>query len=331
MNWAPVMRTRPVAVILFTRDAAAVLQAVDGAVGSDLALKLIVDSSSRDGTGELAGRLGWVVTHAPGAFDHGGTRRWAVRKALEVIGRDGVVVLLTQDAVPSGARGEAIKRLAGMLEDHGLGAAYGRQLPRPGAGPFEAHARLFNYPGRSEVRSMEDARRLGIKACFFSDSFAAYRLEALEEVGGFPERAIVGEDVIVAAKLLKAGWKIAYVADACVYHSHDLTPLQEMRRYFDIGVFHARESWILREFGKPEGEGLRFLRSELRYLWQHAPWRIPESFLRAALKYLGYRLGRAERWLPLWFKRWVSVQKHYWDREAEELRARRRGGRAHGE
>jgi len=329
MNWAPLMLTRPVAVIVFTKDAAALLPAVDAAVGSDLALKLVVDSSSRDGTGELAGRLGWVVTGAPEAFDHGGSRRWAVRKALEVIGRDGVAVLLTQDAVPSGARGEAIKRLAGMLEDHGLGAAYGRQLPRPGAGPFEAHARLFNYPDRSEVRSMEDAKRLGIKACFFSDSFAAYRLEALEQVGGFPERAIVGEDVIVAAKLLKAGWKIAYVADACVYHSHDLTPLQEMRRYFDIGVFHARESWILREFGKPEGEGLRFLRSELRYLWRHAPWRIPESFLRAALKYLGYRLGRAERWLPLGLKRWLSLQKHFWDREAEELRARKRAGTVH--
>jgi rhamnosyltransferase len=135
--------------------------------------------------------------------------------------------------------------------------------------------------------------------------------------------------VIVAAKLLKAGWKIAYVAEACVYHSHDLTPTQEMRRYFDIGVFHARESWILSEFGKPEGEGLRFLLSELSYLWERAPWLIPESFLRAGLKYLGYRLGRAERYLPLWFKRAVSLQKHFWDREAELVRAetgRQRGG-----
>jgi rhamnosyltransferase len=246
--------------------------------------------------------------------------RWAV----VVLTREASHLLKQVDDLVSGAA-PAVK----LLMDSS--AAYGRQLPRPGAGPFEAHARLFNYPDRSEVRSMEDAKRLGIKACFFSDSFAAYRLDALEQVGGFPERAIVGEDVIVAAKLLKAGWKIAYVADACVYHSHDLTPLQEMRRYFDIGVFHARESWILREFGKPEGEGLRFLRSELRYLWQHAPWRIPESFLRAALKYFGYRLGRAERWLPLGLKRWLSLQKHFWDREAEELRARKRGDRARGE
>jgi len=287
----------------------------------------IVHSGSGDERKRLGGQE-WEVLRAPLPFDHGGTRRWAVER-VACSGMDAKVIVLATDDVL--ATESSVNRLVASLSEEGIGAAYGRQLPRPGAGPFEAHARLFNYPDRSEVRSMEDAKRLGFKACFFSDSFAAYRLEALEQVGGFPERAIVGEDVIVAAKLLKAGWKIAYVADACVYHSHDLTPLQEMRRYFDIGVFHARESWILREFGKPEGEGLRFLRSELRYLWQHAPWRIPESFLRAALKYLGYRLGRAERWLPLWFKRWVSVQKHYWDREAEELRARRRGGRAHGE
>jgi rhamnosyltransferase len=315
--------------MVFTRSPNNVVRHFTGMLRSEEAgiRAFIVDSGPRDERERLGGQQ-WEVLRAPLPFDHGGTRRWAVERVARSGTDAKVIVLATEDIL---APESSVKRLAAWLSEERIGAAYGRQLPRPGAGPFEAHARLFNYPDRSEVRSMEDAKRLGIKACFFSDSFAAYRLDALEQVGGFPERAIVGEDVIVAAKLLKAGWKIAYVADACVYHSHDLTPLQEMRRYFDIGVFHARESWILREFGKPEGEGLRFLRSELRYLWQHAPWRIPESFLRAALKYLGYRLGRAERWLPLWLKRWLSLQKHFWDREAEELRARKRGDGAHGE
>jgi len=258
------------------------------------------------------------VLNAPEPFDHGGTRRWTVESVRRWFKGVELVVFLTQDV--GLCQGRSLDRLLRSFEDEHVAAAYGRQLPRPGAKPFEAHARLFNYPERSEVRSLEDRWRLGIKACFFSDSFAAYRVKALEDVGGFPERAIVGEDVIVAAKLLKAGWKIAYVADACVYHSHDLTPTQEMRRYFDIGVFHARESWILQEFGKPEGEGLRFVLSEIRYLWEHARWLIPESFLRAGLKYLGYRLGRAERYLPLAFKRWMSLQKHFWEREAEQPR-----------
>ena len=320
------------AVVVLTREASHLLKQVDDLVsGAAPAVKLLMDSSVGEETRARGRELGWEVERLAD-FDHGRARRSAFQRIRRSLGPGDGVVFVTQDVFGAGQEsGQAVVSLVRVLTQDKVGAAYGRQLPRPGAGPFEAHARLFNYPDRSEVRSMEDAKRLGIKACFFSDSFAAYRLDALEQVGGFPERAIVGEDVIVAAKLLKAGWKIAYVADACVYHSHDLTPLQEMRRYFDIGVFHARESWILREFGKPEGEGLRFLRSELRYLWQHAPWRIPESFLRAALRYFGYRLGRAERWLPLGLKRWLSLQKHFWDREAEELRARKRGDGAHGE
>jgi rhamnosyltransferase len=311
-----------VAVVVLAKDAVRSWGKVEEVVaGGGCVFRLVVDSGSRDGTREVASANGWVVESAGATFDHGGTREQAFRRAARAVGEDGLVVFLTQDVAATGA-GEAIGELVRVLvREQEVGAAYGRQVPRPGAGPFEAHARLFNYPDRSEVRSLEDAARLGIKACFFSNSFAAYRVKALEEVGGFPERAIVGEDVIVAAKLLKAGWKIAYVADACVYHSHDLTPAQEMRRYFDIGVFHARENWILREFGSPEGEGMRFLRSELRYLWERAPWLIPESFWRAALKYVGYRLGRAERHLPLWFKRWFSLQKHFWEREAELMQS----------
>ena len=87
---------------------------------------------------------------------------------------------------------------------------------------------------------------------------------------------------------------------------------QEFQRYFDIGVFHARESWLLESFGKPEGEGGRFVRSELRYLGRHAPWLIPSALLRTILKYSGYRLGRMEQRLPLWLKRRCSMHKGFW-------------------
>jgi rhamnosyltransferase len=123
---------------------------------------------------------------------------------------------------------------------------------------------------------------------------------------------ILGEDTIVAAKMLLAGWKVAYQADAQVYHSHDYTYLQEFRRYFDIGVMHTREAWMLDAFGKPEGEGARFVRSEWAYLLKKAPWLIPSAMLRTGLKYLGYRLGRMESRLPLGLKRYLSMHKGFW-------------------
>jgi rhamnosyltransferase len=111
---------------------------------------------------------------------------------------------------------------------------------------------------------------------------------------------------------LLRGGRIAYVAEATAFHSHDYPLIQEFKRYFDIGVLHAREGWLLEEFGKPEGEGGRFVRSELGYLWHKAPWLIPSAFLRTLLKYAGYRLGRAEKRLPTWLKSHLSMHHRFW-------------------
>ena len=144
-----------------------------------------------------------------------------------------------------------------------------------------------------------------------SNSFAAYRISAFKDVGGFPENVIFGEDMYVATKMLKAGYKIAYEADACVYHSHEYSLLQEMKRYFDMGVFHVNEPWIRQELGGAEGEGVKFVVSEFKYLLQHAFWRVPEWLLRTLLRYTGFRLGLMEKRLPLWLKKTLAMNKGY--------------------
>ncbi len=66
---------------------------------------------------------------------------------------------------------------------------------------------------------------------------------------------------------------------------------QEFKRYFDIGVFHKCENWILEEFGKPKGEGIRYIKSELRFLLDNCVYHLlPESFIRNILKFIGYKL-----------------------------------------
>ena len=140
-----------------------------------------------------------------------------------------------------------------------------------------ARARRFNYPPLSRTKRLADAAELGIKTCFSSDSFAAYRHAALKAVGGFPADVIGTEDAHVAGRLLLAGWAVRYEADARVHHSHDYGLLEEMRRYFDIGVFYGRERWIAEHFGRAGGEGRRFLRSELAAVrGAGQPWRQPE-------------------------------------------------------
>jgi rhamnosyltransferase len=131
-------------------------------------------------------------------------------------------------------------------------------------------------------------------------------------VGGFPRNVIFGEDTIVAARLLLAGHKVAYVAEACAYHSHLYTKMQELKRYFDIGVLHSRERWLLEEFGHPTGEGKRFVTSELRYLSQRDVWQIPSALMRDGIKFVGYRLGRMEARLPREMKRRLSMHPRFW-------------------
>ena len=267
----------------------------------------LFDSGSMDETAERARAAGWAVRVIdPATFNHGGTRQHMVA----AWGDSPLVVWMTQDALLADA--DALCALLRAFEDPAVGAAYGRQLPYPHTGAVGAHARLFNYPPTAHVCDLRDAERMGIKAAFLSNSFAAYRVEALRAVGGFPTDVILGEDTIVAAKMLLAGRKVAYQADAQVFHSHDYTHLQEFRRYFDIGVMHARARWMLDAFGSPEGEGGRFVRSELAYLLRRAPWLIPSALLRTVLKYLGYRLGRLEHALPVSWKRRLSMHTGFW-------------------
>jgi rhamnosyltransferase len=151
-----------------------------------------------------------------------------------------------------------------------------------------------------------------MKTVFSSNSFAAYRRTALKDVEGFPTNTILSEDMYVTAKMLLKNWSVAYCADAKVYHSHNYTIWQEFKRYFDIGVFHAREAWIREIFGKAEGEGKKFVVSEVKMLMKNNPLLLIEMVFRDGMKFLGYRLGIKEKYLSRNIKRKISMTKRYW-------------------
>ena len=272
----------------------------------DLPVLLIDSGQGGPYTDEIKGMNIRVRTIDSRDFNHGGTRQWG----MELCPEADIYVFLTQDAILADER--SIENLVATFSDDRVGCAYGRQLPHRNAGVFGTIARTFNYSPQSHMYDFEDRKRYGIKTAFLSNSFAAYRRKAMQQIQGFPQNTILSEDMYVAAKMLINGWKVAYVANAIVYHSHDYTILQEFKRYFDIGVFHVRESWIQAEFGKAEGEGKRFVMTELRYILKHCPYRIFEMVLRDGMKYIGYRLGLSERTLgPTLCKR-LSMSPRYW-------------------
>lgn len=268
----------------------------------------VIDSSSADGTYEFAAEHCSHVHKIPSVeFNHGGTRQLMVDRFPDYA----IYVFMTQDACL--ANEHAIGSIVEPFADPSVGAVCGRQLPHLDADPLAVHARLFNYPPTSRVKSMNDAAELGIKTPFISNSFSAYRRSALMEVGGFPKHVVLSEDMYVAAKMLIDGWKVAYAGDAVCRHSHNYTLLEEFRRYFDQGVFHAREPWIRERFGGAGGEGLRYVKSELRFLGLSRLHLWPEALIRNALKLFAYKLGQKEKLLPIRLKRRLAMHKRYWD------------------
>lgn len=274
---------------------------------------LVLDSESTDGSVAELARIGARVHRVRRRdFDHGGTRNLALSLA------DGDVYLyLTQDSRP--ADRDAFARLLAAFEDPRVGVAYGRQLAAPGATAFAAHARAFNYPPVSARRTAADVPRLGVKAAFCSNSFAAYRREALAGVGGFPEKLLVCEDTYATAKMLRAGWTVAYVAEAAAEHSHNYSYREELRRYFDIGAFHEMEPWYVEMLGGPSGEGMRFVRSELAFARAAGVrFALARTVARNAVRWAGYRLGRLHRALPRRVVLWCAMHPGYFRRRYAE-------------
>lgn len=252
--------------------------------------KLIVDSESTDETARLAKKFGIEVLRIERKnFNHGTTRQFALETLLERAPLD-VIIFLTQDILLHDD--ESLARLVKIFDtDKSVGLSYGRQLPHADATNEAKFLRAFNYPAESQLRSFDDRKIFGLKTAFASNSFAAYRVDALMKVGGFPNVPL-SEDMFVAAKMLLDGQKIFYAADAQVYHSHNYTAAQEFKRYVEIGKFHAQESWIRETFGSAEGAGKKFVLMKLAALAKKNPFDCFGAVFRDAAKFFGYRLGR---------------------------------------
>lgn len=290
---------------------------------------VVVDSGSTDGSLEISQKAGFTLLHILAKdFNHGGTRQWALDQALRLnkghLDQPQYAVFLTQDAVL--ASKDALQELLKAFLDPEVAASFGRQLPKQEASWIENHARLFNYPEISRTVQLMDKKRMGIKTCFFSNSFAAYRLDALQAQGGFPTNLPLGEDTYMAAKFLVSGQYLRYQASSAVYHSHNYKWQQDFQRMFDTGVFHAQSPWLLKCFGTAEGEGIKLIASQWKYLIQivmskdhiKRPSLLAGTYHLISLnliKLLGYKLGKAHRFFPVGLCHYLSMSKYFWKKQ----------------
>ena len=248
---------------------------------------IVVDSHSDDDTARRAASHAGtrVIGIRREEFDHGGTRDMAIRACDTPF-----VVLLTQDALPMDAG--CMAALLAPFGDDRVAAVCGRQVARDDARPSERAVRAFRYPDGSRTWGGEDIPRLGMSAYLLSDVCAAYRRSSYEAVGGFVHPIATNEDMLIAADLLDAGYRLAYAAEARVWHSHNFSPAREYRRNRLIGCFLARYGHRFGDAGEL-GEGMRMVKSVSSRLLKEGHILNWMAFgVNCGARFLGNRAGR---------------------------------------
>jgi rhamnosyltransferase len=269
---------------------------------------LLFNSSSNDGTVELAKKLG--VKHfliIPRTEMNHGMARELSRKKL---GTD-ISIMMTPDAY---AKSDMVEKIIKPIVEGKASIAYAKQVAHPDGNIIARFGRKFNFPDKSNIRSKKDSEKYGVYTAFCSDACTAWKNSALDEIGGF-RWTLSGEDAIASSMLLKKGHKIAYVADAVVEHSHNYTPQKEFIRHFDTGMY--RKQW--REIldlggGNDQKRGRSYAKSLLTHVLTREPWMFPVAFAQLTLGYLGYKFGElCYHRAPEWLYKKLSPADFFWN------------------
>lgn len=240
-------------------------------------------------------------------FDHGATRDYGA-----ALSDADFIVLMSQNALPLDKY--MLERLIEPFENKVVAATYGRQLPAKKADLLEKYTKLYNYPPTSKLKSGADIKDMGIHTYDCSNTCAAYRKSIYNELGGFVVKAIFNEDVIMAAKIINAGYKVAYVSDARVRNTIIYSNKQMFQRSFDLGVSIRQ----FRNYFKVTKSGLdaidriestcRFLRKE------HRVYLIPRLMMHEFVDWIGYIAGYNYDKLPSVLVKKLSSNKDFWNR-----------------
>ena len=193
---------------------------------------IAIDSGSTDGSVELLRARGVdVVAIERREFDHGLTRNLGVERA-----RGELVVLTVQDAEPASETWLA-ELTAPFARDSRLAGTFARQRARPDAGAITRHylslwvaataePRLTELASVAEFEMLTPIERL--TRCAF-DNVCSCIPRGVWAQHPFPSVPI-GEDIAWGRTVLLAGYRLRYVPEAVVLHSHNRSARDEFSR-----------------------------------------------------------------------------------------------------
>ncbi len=235
---------------------------------------IVIDSGSTDDTLDTCRTYPVIIREiAPHEFNFGRTLNLGARFA-----QGKYMVALTAHAYP--ADDNWLQPLVSTLDsDDSIAGAYSRQLPKPGCNPFEAIAIQAAFGNKPYVL-FEPPLKAGHTV--FSNASSCLIKDV---IAGTPFRELpYAEDRDWAKRVLDRGYKIAYVPESTVCHSHNYTLRQWYQTVKKAG----------RAFFEIDGDVVE-LRVVLRYLFLPKLLRIYTGYSEA-LETLGFGGMDLRRW-----------------------------------
>lgn len=270
--------TPAISVIMRTRNSSCVVgQALEGLFSQqyrDFDL-IVIDSGSTDRTREIVLEYPCRLAQIEASdYVPGSVLNMAVRMA-----RADRLVFQNSDVVP--LHGDVLGRLLAPLDDPGVAASFARQVPRPEAAPWVRRDYAAAFPGRGPTPPW----------MALSLPMAAMRRDVWEQ-HPFYEDAWASEDTEWGIWARAHGWRVAYVPEAVVMHSHNYTLQQLYGRRFVEG---EADAFIHDQRPDPVGALARVVRSCLSDTAHHVRagelTSIPSIPLRRAVFHLGHEVG----------------------------------------
>ncbi len=285
------MHEAPVSIVLRSFNEAWALPATLAALTTQTHRNwelIVFDSGSTDGSVELlqAARPSCFIQLKPHDYRPGRVLNQGMQLA-----RHERVIFLNADATPQGPNW--LLPLVGALDEPGVAAVFGRQIPRPDCRlPFDRDYERCFGPRRESAQWDH----------FFSMVSSGLRREVWTRIG-FNEAMQYSEDDDYTRRCRAAGHRIRYVPESVVMHSHNYTPRQAFKRSFG-------EAWALAGAVAERKNGFR-------------PARVFGGWARDAAGDLGYALRRGR------LGQWPGAVRIRWQQRLGSLHGYRAGWRMH--
>jgi len=186
---------------------------------------IIVDSGSKDKTLDIVKQYPIRLYQIkPYEFNHGLTRNFGISMA-----EGKYVALMTQDAEPYDNHW-LMNLISAIDSDENIAGVYSKQIPYQDADVLTRMIAGRSFASEkvkreSEIKNPEEYKRLSPQEkhrfCNF-DNVSSCICKAVWKKIPFPETGF-GEDIEWAKAVLEAGYRINYVPDSTVYHSHEFS------------------------------------------------------------------------------------------------------------